>query len=220
MKKITVIVVDDHKLIVEMYAQLFLNNENIEMVGESGTQDEAIEMIKIKRPDIVLLDINLAKGSGFDVVPLIREFSPDTRIIAVSLHNRLDYAKKMLQSGAKAYVTKNSSHSEIFKAIEEVMNGGVYVCAEIKDALADQLLCNESQPGLTFRELEIINLIKDGNTSKDIAVQRNISVKTVEVHRYNIFKKLKIKNTASLINFINTTDLIFNDRRTKQFIDV
>lgn len=218
MKKNTMVVVDDHKLIVEMYTALFRNNKSIEIVGGSGTLEEAIEIIKIKRPDIVLLDINMAQGSGFDAVPLILKFSPATRIIAVTMHNKPAYAKKMLQLGAKAYVTKSSSNLDICNAIEQVMNGKVYVCKEVKDGLVNQMLYDEPQPNLTFRELEIINLIKEGNTSKEIAVQRNISVKTVEVHRYNILKKLKIKNTVSLINFMNTTDLIFADRRTKQFI--
>ena len=128
---------------------MFAGNSEIEITGESGTLDEAIEMIKIKSPDIVLLDINLPKGSGLDAVPLIMEFSPRSRVIAVSMHNQPAYAKKMLKLGAKAYVTKNSSHEEIFKAIEEVMKGGIYVCAEIKDNLSDQVLSNDTNgPGL------------------------------------------------------------------------
>lgn len=218
MKNITVFIVDDHKLIVEMYISLFRENKTINVIGDSGTLDEAIEMIEIKRPDIVLLDINLAKGSGFDAVPLIKKFSPETRIIAVSMHNSAAYAKKMLQLGAKAYVTKNSSKLEIFTAIEHVMNDKVYVCTEIKEALNDNSFCNETQASLTTREFEMINLIKEGLTSKEIAINTNLSPKTVETHRYNILKKLKIKNTASLINFFNNTDPIFTDKRKEQLM--
>ena len=213
MKKITIAVIDDHKLIRQMWAKMFATNNEIEITGESGVLDEAIEMIKIKRPDIVLLDINLAQGSGLDAVPLIRKFSPGTRIIAVSMHNQPAYVKKMMSLGAKAYVTKNSSHEEMFKAINEVMNGRVYLCAEIKDILSDQVLNNEvNRPDvkdLSLREIEIIKLIKEGLASKEISSKLNISTRTVEVHRHNILKKLKIKNTASLINYINTTDLSF-----------
>lgn len=116
-----------------MWVKTFADNDEIEITGESGTLQEAIEMIKIKRPDIVLLDINLPDASGLDAVSLIQKFSPGTRIIAVSMHNQPAYAKKMLRLGAKGYVTKNSSHDEMFKAIEEVMNGRVYVCTEIKN---------------------------------------------------------------------------------------
>ena len=219
MKKITIAIVDDHKLIREMWAKMFASNSEsdsyrIEITGESGAVDEAIEMIKIKKPDIVLLDINLAQGSGLEAVPLIRKFSPGTRIIAVSMHNQPAYAKKMLQMGAKGYVTKNSSHKEMFKAIEAVMNGEVYVCAEIKDILSNQVLGNEATgpdvKDLSMREIEIIKLIKEGLYSKEISSRLNISPRTVEVHRHNILKKLKLKNTASLINFINNTDLSFS----------
>jgi len=215
MKKITVAIVDDHKLIREMWTKLFSEKNEIDVIGESGVLDEAIEMIKVKRPDIVLLDINLTGGSGLDAVPQIRKFSPGTKIIAVSMHSKPAYAKKMIQMGAKAYVTKNSSQDEMFKAIETVMQGGQYICTEIKDILSGQIMgAEEDQPNvndLSLREIEIIKLIKKGLSSKEIAAQLNISVRTIEVHRHNILKKLKLKNAASLINYINTTDLSFND---------
>ena len=213
MKKISIAIVEDHKLVREMWAKMFADKNEMEVVGESGGFDEAIAMIKAKRPDIVLLDINLPQASGLDAVPLIRKFSPGTRIIAVSMHSQPAYAKKMLQLGAKAYVTKNSSHQEMFKAIDEIINGRTYVCTEIKDILSDQLMTDEPGPpdtkDLSLREIEIVKLIKSGLSSKEIAAKLNLSSRTVEVHRHNILKKLKLNNTAALINFINTTDLSF-----------
>jgi DNA-binding NarL/FixJ family response regulator len=213
MKKISIAVVEDHQLIRDMWATLFAGNGQLEVVGGSGELEQAIEMIKTKRPDIVLLDINLPKASGLDAVPLIRKFSPGTRIIAVSMHSQPAYAKKMMQLGARAYVTKNSSHQEMFKAIDEVMNGRTYLCSEIKDILSEQIMNNEfGESGikdLSLREIEIIKLIKEGLSSKEIAAKLNLSYRTVEVHRHNILKKLKLNNTAALINFINTTDLSF-----------
>lgn len=213
MKKITIVVVDDHKLIREMWAQTFLHNDKVEVVGDCGEFDGAIEMIKLMRPDIVLLDINLQQASGMDAVPLIRKFSPGTHIIAVSMHSQLVYAKKMLQLGAKGYVTKNSSHLEIFKAIEEVMKGHIYVCTEIKDILSAQVMsADAAEPdlnSLSLREIDIIKLIKSGLSSKEIAGRLMLSIRTVEVHRHNILKKLKLNNTAALINYINNTELSF-----------
>jgi len=214
MKKISIVIVDDHKLIREMWMQTFLRNEKAEIVGDCGEFDEAIEMIKIKRPDIVMLDINLQNASGMDAVPLIRKFSPGTHIIAVSMHSQLVYAKKMLQLGAKGYVTKNSSHLEVFKAIEEVMQGRIYVCSEIKDILSSQLMLSEigvhDLNSLSLREIDIIKLIKSGLSSKEIAGRLMLSIRTVEVHRHNILKKLKLNNTAALINYINSTELSFD----------
>lgn len=196
-----------------MWATMLASNREIEITGESGILDEAVEMIRVKRPDIVLLDINLVQGSGLDAVPLIRKYSPGTRIIAVSMHNEPAYVKKMMKLGAKAYVTKNSSHEEMFKAIEEVMAGRIYLCAEIKNILADKALQNDiNEPtvkDLSMREIEIVKLLKTGLSSKEIASQLKITVRTAEVHRHNILKKLKIKNTALLINYINTTDLSY-----------
>ena len=213
MKKTTVVIVDDHKLIREMWTKMFAVNKQIEIMGESGSLSEAIEIISMKKPDIVLLDINLPKGSGLDAVPLIKKFSPHTSIIAVSMHNQPAYAKKMLNLGAKGYVTKNSSYKEIFIAIEEVMKGSVYVCTEIKDILSDQQLGDHTNEpdikSLSSRQLDIIKFTKSGLSSKQIGVELGITTKTVEVHRYNILKKLKLKNTASLISFINTTELTF-----------
>lgn len=213
MKKITIAVVDDHKLVREMWRELFASNVEIEITGESGEFNDAIEMIKNKRPDIVLLDINLSQSSGFDAVPLIRKFSPGTKVIAVSMHSQPAYAKKMLNLGAKGYVTKNSSRLEMLKAVEEVIQGKIYVCTEIKDILSEKLFSNNTESSdindLSLREIGIIKLIREGLASKEIADRLNISVRTVEVHRHNILKKLQLKNTAALITFIHNTDLNF-----------
>jgi two-component system, NarL family, invasion response regulator UvrY len=209
--KTTIIVVDDHKLVREMWQELFARTPDIEVVGESGLFDEAIELIKAKRPNIVLLDINLSHASGFDAVPLISKFSPGTKVIAVSMHSQPAYAKKMIQLGARGYVTKNSSRTEMLHAIQEVNNGKKYICTEIKEAISEKLFSeNVIEPGikeLSLREMEVIKFLKEGLSSKEIAERMSISIRTVEVHRYNILKKLQIKNTASLINFINTVDL-------------
>lgn len=213
MKKIAVAIVEDHQLVREMWAQLFAERKDIEVVGKSGGFDEAIEMIKLKRPDVVLLDINLPGASGMDAVPLIRKFVPGSRVIAVSMHSQPAYAKKMLQMGAKGYVTKNSSHTEIFNAIDAVMAGKTYICMEIKNIISEMALQDEttgpSIKDLSLREIEIIKLIREGLSSKEIADRLSISARTAEVHRHNILKKLGLKNTASLVSYINTTDLSF-----------
>lgn len=214
MKKNSLVIVDDHRLIRQMWAAMFADIADIEVTGEAGSLDGAVEMIKDKKPDIVLLDINLGKESGMDAVPLIRKFSPGTRIIAASMHNQPAYVKKMLQLGAKGYITKNSPFQEMLTAIEEVMKGNVYVCEEIKNISAEELINLDTAEtdikDLSFREIEVIRLMKDGLASKAIALQLNIAIRTVEVHRHNILKKLQLKNTASLINFINSSDLTFS----------
>ncbi len=209
MEKISVLIADDHKLIRETWSYILNNDPRFVVVGECGDSEEAVEMAKAKRPQIVLMDINMNPISGFEATEKIRKVSPGSKIIGVSMHSQPAYAKKMLQVGAKGYVTKNSSKEEMIKAILEVQNGNKYICEEIKNNISELVLEeNKDMPNvnsLTEREIQIINFIKEGLSSKEIAEQLNISLKTVEVHRHNILKKLKLKNSASLVNFINST---------------
>ena len=209
MEKISVLIADDHKLIRDTWSFILNNDPRFQVIAECGDSEEAVEAAKVKRPNIVLMDINMMPISGFEATEKIRKVSPASRIIGVSMHSQPAYAKKMLQIGAKGYVTKNSSKEEMMKAILEVHQGNKYICEEIKNNISELVLEeNKDVPNvnaLTEREIQIINLIKDGQSSKEIAGNLNISLKTVEVHRHNVLKKLKLKNSASLVNFINNT---------------
>jgi two-component system, NarL family, invasion response regulator UvrY len=208
MKKISIMIVDDHTLIRETWSFLLGKNENFDVVAECGDGERAIELARDKRPDVVLLDINMAPMSGFDVLKMIRKYSPSSKIIGVSMHSQPAYAKKMLRLGAKGYVTKNSPRQEMLEAIAEVSKNQVYVCQEVKNILSEQMLngdqVNPDINNLSDREMQIVRALKEGLSSKEIASELSISLKTVEVHRHNILKKLKLKNTVSLINFINS----------------
>jgi two-component system, NarL family, invasion response regulator UvrY len=211
MGKITVLIVDDHTLIRETWSFLLGRNENFEVIAEVGDGQKAIDIARDKRPNIVLLDINMTPLNGFDVLKMIRKQSPGSKVIAVSMHSQPAYAKKMLRMGAKGYITKNSPRQEMLDAIIDVNNGNTYICQEVKNILSDQMLSEEDNTAglnqLSEREIEVINQIRDGLSSKEIADRLAISIKTVEVHRHNILKKLKVKNTASLINYINSSGL-------------
>jgi two-component system invasion response regulator UvrY len=195
---------------------LILNTDpRFNVIAESGSGEEAIELSKALRPNVVIMDINLPGMNGIEATQQIRKYSPGTKILGVSLHTQPTYARKMIQKGAMGYVTKNSSREEMFKAIVEIQDGKTYICDEIKNILSDQVIGGEDQQtglnSLSQREIEIISYIKKGNSSKEIAESLSISVKTVEVHRYNILKKLNLKNSASLVNFINNSQLDFDN---------
>jgi DNA-binding NarL/FixJ family response regulator len=128
------------------------------------------------------------------------------------MHTQPAYVRKMIRKGAMGYLTKNSSSEEMCNAIVEIQNNRKYICDEIKNILSDQMMSGDESNGfndLSGREIEIIELIKKGSSSKEIATSLGISVKTVEVHRYNILKKLKLKNTAAMINHINSSQSFF-----------
>lgn len=207
MEAISILIADDHKLIRDTWSFILNTDERFKVVAECSNGEDAVEQAKQKRPQIVLMDINMTPVSGLEATKQIRKVSPGSRIIGVSMHSQPAYAKKMLQIGAKGYVTKNSSRDEMFKAIMEVHNGNRYICDEVKNIISEQIMDDGPSQGinsLSERELQIVKLIKEGFSSKEISSQLNISLKTVEVHRHNILKKLNLKNSAALVNYINT----------------
>jgi DNA-binding NarL/FixJ family response regulator len=207
MEAISILIADDHKLIRDTWSFILNTDNRFKVVAECSNGEEAIEQAKQKRPQIVLMDINMTPVSGLEATRQIRKVSPGSKIIGVSMHSQPAYAKKMLQIGAKGYVTKNSSRDEMFKAIMEVYGGNRYICDEVKNIISEQIMDDNPSQGinaLSERELQIVKLIKEGFSSKEISAQLNISLKTVEVHRHNILKKLNLKNSAALVNYINT----------------
>lgn len=211
MEKITILLVDDHRLIRDSWSHVLNMEPRFQVVGSASSGEEALALAKEKRPRVILMDINMTPVNGFDTTKAMRKQSPGSRIIGVSMHAIPVYAKKMFQAGAIGYVTKNSSREELITAILEVDAGKKYICEEVKTILAEQQMEETTTQSdinnLSKRELDVAKLIKEGMSSKEIALQLGISLKTVEVHRYNILKKLHLKNTASLVNFINTNGI-------------
>ena len=208
--KITILIVDDHKLIRDTWSFILNSDPRFQVIAESDSGKEAIDLAENNHPNIVLMDINMSPMNGFEATKEIRKVSPESKIIGVSMHSQPAYAKKMLQVGAMGYITKNSSKEEMIGAISEVAHGNKYICHEVKAILSEQILEDNEKPDINLlsqREIEIIDLIKQGQSSKEIAQQLNITLKTVEVHRHNILKKLNLKNTAALVNFINNAGM-------------
>lgn len=211
MEKISIIIADDHKLIRDTWSYILNNDERFEVLAECSNGEEAVEMAKQFRPRILLMDINMSPINGIEATQLVRKFAPATRVIGVSIHSQPAYVKKMLKIGASGYVTKNSPIEEMITAIIEVDHGNRYICNEVKNILSEQMFEEDGEGtginALSNRELDVIKLIKEGMSSKEISKSLNISLKTVEVHRHNILKKLNLKNSASLVNYINTSGL-------------
>ncbi len=210
MEKITILIADDHMLIRDTWSSILNSDPRFEVISRCSNGEEAIKEAQKLRPKVVLVDINMSPVSGIEATQQIRKFSPASKIIGVSMHSQPAYVKKLLKLGAHGYVTKNSPQQEMFEAIEEVMKGNRYICSEVKTILSEQAFDEENTGAnsLSNRELEIIKFIKDGLSSKEISSTLNISLKTVEVHRHNILKKLNLKNSAALVNYINESGLV------------
>jgi DNA-binding NarL/FixJ family response regulator len=203
----TIFISDDHKLIRDTWSIILNRDKRFKVIGTSSDSAETVKKCRKLKPDILLTDINMKPFSGIEATRLIRRICPQTRIIAVTMHNQPGIAKKMLQAGAMGYVTKNSSAKEMTDAIAEVSAGNIYVCTEIKELLSVYEKDTDGLSGahlLTEREIEVINLVTQGCSSKDISEALDISFRTVETHRHNVLKKLKIKNSISLIEFMNS----------------
>ena len=210
MSKTTILVIEDHKLMRQLW-QLYLNSfPDLDVVAETKTAEEGIEKAVEIHPDIILLDINLPGMNGMDAILHIIRNSPRSKIIGISFHAHPSFAKKMIKQGASAYLTKNCSAEELLGCIRKVRDGEKYISAEIKDLLSKEIMFDSEKNtmelinSLSSRELEILKNIRNGCTSLEISKILEISLRTVEVHRFNILKKLRVRNTASLLNFINT----------------
>jgi two-component system invasion response regulator UvrY len=205
MQPIKLFIVDDHTLLREAFKMTLASHPHFLVIGEAGDGENAVELVPRLRPDVITMDINLPGINGIEATKQIRRMLPGAKVLGISLHTQPSYARKMMKAGAYGYVTKNTSTNEMFKAIMEVYAGKKYICAEIKNILSSHITGEDEQAkieSLSLREIEVIKHIKDGRSSKEIAQTLFISVKTIEVHRYNILKKLKLKNAAALVNFI------------------
>ena len=207
---IHILIADDHLLLREAWSMILRKDHRFMIIGSCSNSTQAVKLSRKLKPDILLLDINMAPYNGIEAAQKIRLISPETRIIALTMSNDPAYAKKMFQLGAMGYVTKNSSIEEMTEAILTVSKGDNYVCNEMKEILTT----SRADPGkfqaiqlLTKREIQVIEMIKSGHSSKEICEELDITLNTVETHRYNILKKLGVKNAASLIHFMNDSSV-------------
>ncbi|MFM7510220.1 MAG: response regulator [Bacteroidota bacterium] len=209
MKKIKLYLVDDHRMVIDMWASLLSSNPRFEVVGTSLDAEKALDEISLILPDVILMDITLPGISGIELTKQIKEKLPTIKVLGVSMHTNIMLIKQLLISGASGYVSKTSSFDEMTTAVITIYEGNRYICRDIKDYITNQVISEQqTDPAyrinqLTKRELEVVNLIKEGHSSKEISEKLFISKRTVEVHRYNIFRKLEVNNITSLIKITN-----------------
>jgi len=206
-KKITVLITEDHALIRESWSKILNESAQFRVIGECCNAEDAIEMTKALRPMVVMMDINLPGMSGIEATMKIREDVPDSKILGVSLHAQSGYAVKMMRAGATGYITKNCTVEEMFQALIDVSDKKKYICREILEGISENFINTETPDNLlktlSQREMDVVSLIRKGYSSKEIAENLSMSVRTVGAHRYNIFRKLKIKKATALINLVN-----------------
>ena len=207
---IRVVLADDHVFVRDGIKSLLENEANIEVVGEATDGLEALKSVEINQPDLLILDIRMPNMNGIEVVEKLRSQNNLVKIVMLSMHESEEYVLKSIKAGADGYLLKGSSKEEFLKALNTVSEGGKYFSGDISSILISQLtlsttfsetkhLVNDEMM-ITKREKEILTLLLSGKGNKEIAEALDISKRTAEVHRFNLMKKLKVKNLIELSN--------------------
>lgn len=201
MRKIKILLADDHPLIRAGFKSLLGMNEQFEIVGEAENGKQLIEMADSTHPDIILTDIRMPVINGMDALETLTKKYPDIGFIVLTMHEEPEYILNTLKLGASGYLLKNIDRSELERAILTVFEGGKYFSPVVTNILAESY--SKPEPAglaeVTVREKEVLELVAGGNSTKQIADKLGISIRTVESHRINMLKKLKVNNTAELI---------------------
>jgi len=215
---IRVVLADDHVFVRDGIKSLLENEANIEVVGEAIDGADALEVVAVTQPDLLIVDIRMPNLTGIEVVEKLRSENNNVKIIMLSMHESEEYVLKSIKAGADGYLLKGSSKEEFLKALHSVAVGGKYFSGDISSILISQL--TNSSPSLepkqslgeemmiTKREKEILTLLLSGKGNKEIAEALDISKRTAEVHRFNLMKKLKVKNLMELSNKATEYSLI------------
>ena len=193
---INVMIADDHRVVADGLARLIEGGGEARVVAVATTLDATKKLVKEHRPQVLFLDVALPDGDGIDAIPTLQSASPETRIIVLSMFAEEAVVNRALAANAQGYVFKSVDVTELHESIVSVMKGETYLCKEARELLSGQ---NETAPMLTMREREILKLIVEGQTMKEIANGLNLGFETVHSYTKTLRLKLGCNNTASLV---------------------
>jgi two-component system response regulator NreC len=219
MPKISVLLVEDHHVVRKGISYLLSLEEDIDLVGEAEDGNKAIKMAKDLRPDVVVMDITMPNLNGIDAVKQIKKAIPETKVMILTMHTREQYIRQALREGASGYLLKESTPEELVNAIRTVHKGGVALSPSISRFVLNEYVKQadpknevDSLELLTDRERQVLRLIAEGKTNKEIAKCLSISKSTVNIHRTNIMQKLDIHDTAGLVRYSMEKGIIVIDK--------
>ena len=216
MKPITVLLVEDHMIVREGFRMMLEEDAGLKVVGEAQDGRQAVAMVEKLKPDVVLMDIAMPRLNGLEATRQILKTNPGVRVVILSAHNDDAYVNDAIESGARGYLPKQTSASDVYRAIREVYLGNTFLSNSISvrlDRLKSHPAKRASSFGkkaalLTSRELEVLQLIAEGKANKETASELTISIKTVEKHRGNLMDKLDIHETAGLTRYAIAAGII------------
>jgi len=216
-KRKTVLIVDDHPLFREGLKSLLARHSSFEVIGEAGNGNDGLKKAKKLMPDLVVMDISLPDQSGIEVTSKIRSLLPETRVIVLSMHTKIDYITEAFRQGATGYVVKESATEKLMECLEIVSKGEYFVDSSLSHRVVKSLLESDEKERkitddgyntLTPREQQVMRLLAEGHSTKQIAEKLFISPKTVENHRSNIMSKLEVHTIMELVRYAARLGLI------------
>lgn len=212
-RSIRVLIVDDHTIVRQGLVALLEDEPDIRVVGQAGTGCEALALIEACRPDVVLLDITIPDLSGLEVTRRVVKSWPDVRVLILTMHEEEAFFFEALRAGAAGYILKGADSEELIYAIHAVHEGGVYLPPRLASLLVQDYLARQAMPGLedislTPREREILRLIAQGLTNREIAERLTLSLNTVKTHRQHLYQKLGLHRRADLVAYALRRGLI------------
>ncbi|WNH10874.1 response regulator [Thalassobellus suaedae] len=210
---INVVLADDHVLVRDGIKALLEDQSGIVVIDEASNGKEALEVIKNNKPDVLIVDIRMPEMNGIEVVTEMTKLYPDVRTLVLSMHDSEEYVVQAIQAGADGYLLKGASKEEFIKALTKVASGGKYFTGDVTAIIMNNFVNGNTNTAvapkkevidapfkLTKREKQILNLVLQLKNNKDIAEELQISKRTAEVHRFNLMKKLEVKNIMELSN--------------------
>lgn len=213
--KIKVLVVDDHPVVRKGLQSCLARHDHIKVVGEASDGDEAMRKSRELSPDLILMDITMPKMNGLAVTELLRKEAPRTKVLVISVHSNKEYIFRVIQAGAHGYVSKEAPPDELVRAIESVFEGEPFFSEDIARAALNQFVATggkkEPFAQLTSRERQVLVLIAEGQSNKEIANKLGIGVRTIETHRERIMRRLDIHSVAGLTKFAIANGMVSLD---------
>ena len=207
MSKIQILLADDHMIVRKGLASILNNEPGLEVIGEAEDGREAVQKVEELNPDIVVMDISMPQLNGLDATRQIKKRFPDMKILILTMHISDEYVYEVLQAGASGYILKQAAPTELLSAIQSVQQGDIYLSPKVSKTVINEYLKKsqidkiKTESQLTEREREIVQLIAEGNSNREIAEILHISIKTVESHRTKVMEKLDLHSTANITRY-------------------
>ncbi|HUI82558.1 MAG TPA: response regulator transcription factor [Bryobacteraceae bacterium] len=203
MKPIRIILADDHAVVRQGFKMILGAQPDMEIVGEAGNGREAVELVEKLKPDVVVMDVAMPELNGIEATRRVAASVPHTRVIALSMHKDSVYVREVLRAGARGYLLKDSDAGDLVSAVRAVAKGDGYLSPSVSNAVLDDYRKHVTDPIdlLTSREREVLQMLAEGKTNKEIATVLNLSVYTVDAHRGRIMEKLNLHSINELVRF-------------------